>query len=576
MTYVYAFVLLVSGLGALLIGFKLLSDNIEKLANSGIKKLFNKIGKSKLVGVGIGAGVTAIIQSSGATTIMIIGFVNAGIMTLSQATCMIMGANIGTTITAQIVALEALDISKFFMLFSVIGIFMAMLCKKDKVKTVGLALAGLGLVFISLDFMSSAMDVFKESEKVVDLLSKCNNPFLLLIIGIVFTALIQSSSATTTILIQMVSAGIAIGTSSNAVYYVVLGSNIGTCVTALLSSIGTNKNARRAAFVHLMFNVVGTIMCLSVFSIVKYTIAPSILNKSASMMGIALCHSMFNIICVIILLPMSSLLEKLAYKAIPGDKVKEKTSDLDERLFVTPALALAQSRDYLLDMSNASKASILKSLKSIFNYSNELYEDIEKNEKKADKYEDEIGTYLVKLGSKNTLNEKESEEVSRYLKVIGDFERISDHGINVVGLVKELRDKNLSLSEDALKEMEVLTKAIDEIVNLAYKAFKDNDLDLALKVGPLEEVVDELKETLRSNHINRVQKGKCTVEAGFIWSDLLTNLERVSDHCNNIAIELINGEQFDNMRLHKTKRHMIDNKEYEEDYKDYLNKYSVV
>lgn len=574
---------LIGGLCLFLFGMNIMGQALERKAGNRLKDLLAKMTTSKFKGFLTGLVITSIIQSSSATTVMVVGFVNSGLMTLKQAINVIMGANIGTTVTAWILSLGGIDSSNVFVrllnpsnftpILALIGIILYMFIKDTSKKDIGLILLGFTTLMFGMDTMSSSVSGLANVPEFRNLFILFTNPILGVLVGLIVTGIIQSSSASVGILQALANTG---QVSYGAAIPIIMGQNIGTCVTALLSSIGTNKNARRAAFVHLMFNVVGTVICLSVFSIIKYTISPAILNESASMMGIALCHSMFNIICVIILLPMSSLLEKLAYKAIPEDKVKEKTSNLDERLFVTPALALAQSRDSLLDMSNVSKSSILLSIGSIFNYSDDVYKDIEENEKKADKYEDEIGTYLVKLGSKNNLNEKESEEVSKYLKVIGDFERISDHGINIVESVKELRDKNLSLSEDALKEMEVLTKAIEEIVTLSYRSFKENNLELALKVGPLEEVVDELKETLRTNHINRVQKGKCTVEAGFIWSDLLTNLERVSDHCNNIAIEVINSEQFDNMRLHKTKRHMIDNKDYEDEYQNYINKYSVV
>lgn len=573
---------LIGGLCLFLFGMNIMGQALERKAGNRLKDLLAKMTTSKLKGFLTGLIITSIIQSSSATTVMVVGFVNSGLMTLKQAINVIMGANIGTTVTAWILSLGGIDGSSVFVqllkpsnftpILALIGIILYMFIKDTSKKDIGLILLGFTTLMFGMDTMSSSVSGLANVPEFRNLFILFTNPILGVLVGLVVTGIIQSSSASVGILQALASTG---QVSYGAAIPIIMGQNIGTCVTALLSSIGTNKNARRAAFVHLMFNVVGTIMCLTVFCIVKYTISPAILNEGATMMGIAVCHSMFNIICVIILLPMSSLLEKLAYKAIPEDKIKEKTSELDERLFVTPALALNQARSSLLDMQDVSKKAINKSIKSISNYSDDIYEDILKEEKKADKYEDEIGTYLVRLGSKNNLNEKESEEVSRYLKVIGDFERISDHSINIVESIKDLRSKNLSLSEDAIKEMDVLTKAVNEIIDLSYKAFKDNDLNKALKVGPLEEVIDELKDTLRSNHISRVQKGKCSVEAGFIWLDLLTNLERVADHCNNIAIEIINSEEYDNMRLHKTKRHMIDNLDYEKDYETYLTKYAL-
>lgn len=540
MTYVYAFVLLVSGLGALLIGFKLLSDNIEKLANSGIKKLFNKIGKSKLVGVGIGAGVTAIIQSSGATTIMIIGFVNAGIMTLSQATCMIMGANIGTTITAQIVALEALDISKFFMLFSVIGIFMAMLCKKDKVKTVGLALAGLGLVFISLDFMSSAMDVFKESEKVVDLLSKCNNPFLLLIIGIVFTALIQSSSATTTILIQMVSAGIAIGTSSNAVYYVVLGSNIGTCVTALLSSIGTSTNAKRTSIIHLLFNVIGTIIFFIMLLIWKDF--GNVLAKMFSLPGtqIAMFHTFFNTICTILFLPISSLFVKMACLIIP-EKKEEKANDnlLDERFLQSTTIALMQVKKVILDFGTDCMNALNFSIDAFLNKDDSVSLDIENKISDIENKNKDILSYMVKISSSDASVEEEGE-LSKLHHIINDFYREAEIADNMKKYTKKTLMNNLEFSDDVYEKI----KELKELLNTSFSYLKDlysnNNYVLLADIDMVESKIDTLRSSMINNHIARLEKGECSPSNSGVYINLVSNLERAGDHLNYIAHSICN------------------------------------
>lgn len=539
MDYVYALVALLSGLGALLVGFKLLSDNIEKLANSGIKKLFNKIGKSKLVGVGIGAGVTAIIQSSGATTIMIIGFVNAGIMTLSQATCMIMGANIGTTITAQIVALEALDISKFFMLFSVVGIFMAMLCKKDKVKTIGLALAGLGLVFISLDFMSSAMDVFKESEKIVDILSKCNNPFLLLIIGIVFTALIQSSSATTTILIQMVGAGIAIGTSSNAVYYVVLGSNIGTCVTALLSSIGTSTNAKRTSIIHLLFNVIGTIIFFIMLLIWKDF--GNFLARMFKYPGtqIAMFHTFFNTICTILFLPISNLFVKMACIIIPSKKSKEETQNaLDERLLQNSAIALGQVKKVIYDFGKECMETLNYSIDAFLDKNDGLGEDIDKKITKLDVDNKDILSYMVKISSNDASSDVEAE-LSKLHHIINDFYREAEIADNMKKYTKKTVMNNLEFSDDVYDKIKELKELLNTQFTYISELFENNQYSVISDMDNVESKIDTLRSLMINNHIARLERGECSPSNSGVYINLVSNLERAGDHLNYIGHAIV-------------------------------------
>lgn len=539
MDYVYALVALLSGLGALLVGFKLLSDNIEKLANSGIKKLFNKIGKSKLVGVGIGAGVTAIIQSSGATTIMIIGFVNAGIMTLSQATCMIMGANIGTTITAQIVALEALDISKFFMLFSVVGIFMAMLCKKNKVKTIGLALAGLGLVFISLDFMSSAMDVFKESEKIVDILSKCNNPFLLLIIGIVFTALIQSSSATTTILIQMVGAGIAIGTSSNAVYYVVLGSNIGTCVTALLSSIGTSTNAKRTSIIHLLFNVIGTIIFFIMLLIWKDF--GNFLARMFKYPGtqIAMFHTFFNTICTILFLPISNLFVKMACIIIPSKKSKEETQNaLDERLLQNSAIALGQVKKVIYDFGKECMETLNYSIDAFLDKNDGLGEDIDKKITKLDVDNKDILSYMVKISSNDASSDVEAE-LSKLHHIINDFYREAEIADNMKKYTKKTVMNNLEFSDDVYDKIKELKELLNTQFTYISELFENNQYSVISDMDNVESKIDTLRSLMINNHIARLERGECSPSNSGVYINLVSNLERAGDHLNYIGHAIV-------------------------------------
>ncbi len=573
---------MIGGLCLFLFGMNIMGQALERKAGNKLKDLLAKMTNSKLKGFLTGLVITSIIQSSSATTVMVVGFVNSGLMSLRQAINVIMGANIGTTITSWILSLGGIDGSSilirllkptsFTPILALIGIILYMFVKNDSKKDTGLILLGFATLMFGMDTMSSSVSGLADVPAFSQLFLLFTNPILGVLAGALLTAIIQSSSASVGILQALASTG---QVSYGAAVPIIMGQNIGTCVTALLSSIGTNKNAKRAAFVHLMFNVLGTVVVLSVFCIVKSLVYLPILEDNATMLGVAICHSLFNIICVIILLPLSSLLEKLALKVIPDSKSKEKYDELDNRLFVTPALALSQAKSSLLDMADTSKAAMDNAIKTINNYSDKAYEKVCKIEDKNDHYEDIIGTYLVELSSKNTLNEAESKEVSKMLKVIDDLERLADHAINIAQDSKELRTQNLSLSEAAIKELDKMTGAVSEIVDLAIKAFKENSLELALKIAPLEEVIDGLKESLRANHIDRVKKGECTIETGFIWTDLIINLERVGDHCNDIGAEIIDDLMYDNRYIHKTKRHASKDKDFDSLFKDYSSKYSL-
>lgn len=571
---------LIGGLSLFLFGMNIMGQALERKAGNKLKDLLAKMTNSKFKGFLTGLVITAVIQSSSATTVMVVGFVNSGLMTLRQAINVIMGANIGTTITSWILSLGDIDGSSilitllkptsFTPILALVGIIFYMFLKDDSKKDIGSILLGFATLMFGMDTMSNAVSGLANVPGFSNLFILFTNPLLGVLVGALLTAIIQSSSASVGILQALSSTG---QVTYGAAVPIIMGQNIGTCVTCLLSSIGTNKNARRAAVVHLLFNTIGTVVILTLFCIIKTFVYIPLLSEEASMFGIALTHSIFNVLCVMILLPMSALLEKLALRIIPDDKIKEKYDELDTRLFVTPTLALAQAKSSLSDMADTSRKAITMALKSVNNYSDKLYEDILKQEDKNDRYEDEIGTYLVDLSSKNTLSESESKEVSKMLKIIGDLERIADHAINIGQASRELRDKNLSLSEDAIKEMDNMLNAVKECVDLSLLAFEKDDLAIALKVPPLEEVIDELKAKLRANHIDRVKRRQCSIEAGFIWSDLLTNLERVGDHCNNIATEIIDDLNYDNRYFHKTKRHASDDEGYDAMYRDYSLKY---
>lgn len=571
---------LIGGLSLFLFGMNIMGQALERKAGNKLKDLLAKMTNSKFKGFLTGLVITAVIQSSSATTVMVVGFVNSGLMTLRQAINVIMGANIGTTITSWILSLGDIDGSSilitllkptsFTPILALVGIIFYMFLKDDSKKDIGSILLGFATLMFGMDTMSNAVSGLANVPGFSNLFILFTNPLLGVLVGALLTAIIQSSSASVGILQALSSTG---QVTYEAAIPIIMGQNIGTCVTCLLSSIGTNKNARRAAVVHLLFNTIGTVVILTLFCIIKTFVYIPLLSEQASMFGIALTHSIFNVLCVMILLPMSALLEKLALRIIPDDKIKEKYDELDTRLFVTPTLALAQAKSSLSDMADTSRKAITMALKSVNNYSDKLYEDILKQEDKNDRYEDKIGTYLVDLSSKNNLSESESKEVSKMLKIIGDLERIADHAINIGQASRELRDKNLSLSEDAIKEMDNMLNAVKECVDLSLLAFEKDDLSIALKVPPLEEVIDELKAKLRANHIDRVKRRQCSIEAGFIWSDLLTNLERVGDHCNNIATEIIDDLNYDNRYFHKTKRHASDDEGYDALYRDYSLKY---
>lgn len=571
---------LIGGLSLFLFGMNIMGQALERKAGNKLKDLLAKMTNSKFKGFLTGLVITAVIQSSSATTVMVVGFVNSGLMTLRQAINVIMGANIGTTITSWVLSLGDIDGSSilitllkptsFTPILALVGIIFYMFLKDDSKKDIGSILLGFATLMFGMDTMSNAVSGLANVPGFSNLFILFTNPLLGVLVGALLTAIIQSSSASVGILQALSSTG---QVTYGAAVPIIMGQNIGTCVTCLLSSIGTNKNARRAAVVHLLFNTIGTVVILTLFCIIKTFVYIPLLSEQASMFGIALTHSIFNVLCVMILLPMSALLEKLALRIIPDDKIKEKYDELDTRLFVTPTLALAQAKSSLSDMADTSRKAITMALKSVNNYSDKLYEDILKQEDKNDRYEDKIGTYLVDLSSKNNLSESESKEVSKMLKIIGDLERIADHAINIGQASRELRDKNLSLSEDAIKEMDNMLNAVKECVDLSLLAFEKDDLSIALKVPPLEEVIDELKAKLRANHIDRVKRRQCSIEAGFIWSDLLTNLERVGDHCNNIATEIIDDLNYDNRYFHKTKRHASDDEGYDALYRDYSLKY---
>ena len=532
---------LIGGLSLFLFGMNQMGNALESRAGEGLKTLLGRLTTGKLAGFLTGLAVTAVIQSSSATTVMVVGFVNSGLMTLRQAINVIMGANVGTTVTAWIFSLVGIEGSNFFMqmlkptsftpILALIGIIFQMTAKTSKRKDTGMILLGFAVLMFGMDTMSGAVAGLRDVPAFREILLLFTNPVLGVLAGALLTAIIQSSSASVGILQALASTG---QVTYGAAIPIIMGQNIGTCVTAMLSSVGTSRNARRAALVHLSFNVLGTGVWLIVFQVIKMVVQPAILLAGIDELGIAVVHSVFNVLCTALLLPMTGLLEKLACRLIPDPEQEEKMEELDERLMATPALAVQRCRQVAGIMAEVSVGALRESLEELRGHDDNRVERIKAAEAAADHYEDILGTYLVKLSSMQ-LNDRDNVETAQLLHMIGDFERISDHAVNVLESGKELRDKGIVFSDAAQLELGKLTGAVDEILQLTMKTFTQQDLRSAAEVEPLEEVVDTLKEQLRARHIMRLQRGECSIEAGFIWSDLLTDLERVADHCSNIA-----------------------------------------
>lgn len=572
---------LIGGLSLFLFGMNVMGQSLERRAGGKLRTLLGKMTTNKAAGLFTGLGVTAVIQSSSATTVMVVGFVNSGLMTLKQAINVIMGANIGTTVTAWIFSLAGIDGKNIFVsllkpssftpVLAFIGIIFYMFCKKEKKKDTGMIFLGFATLMFGMETMSDSVAGLCNVPEFTKLFIMFKNPVLGVLAGAVFTAVIQSSSASVGILQALAVTG---QISYGAAVPIIMGQNIGTCITAMISSVGTNKNAKRAAMVHLGFNVIGTAVWLAVFCIIQAIFTPVLLERSADLFGIAAVHSVFNLLCTLLMLPLSGLIERLVCRIVPDSKTPEKDSELDERLLATPSIALERSYVAASEMAECSVKAFKASMSALTDLDPDIAQQVREAESVSDHYEDIIGTYLVKL-STHQISSKDSNEAAKLLKTIGDFERISDHAVNVIESAEELKAKGLSFSKTAAKELSVLTAAVDEILDIVLKAFLNNDIHAAEQVEPLEQVIDDLKEKLRMNHILRMQQQKCSIEIGFVWSDLLTNLERVSDHCSNIAGCMIDMNM-GNLNLHESLREMKGDKEkYIDIYKAYTQKYIV-
>lgn len=572
---------MIGGLSLFLFGMNVMGQALERRAGNRLKTTLERMTSSRLMGFLTGCGVTAVIQSSSATTVMVVGFVNSGLMTLKQAIHVIMGANVGTTVTSWILSLSGLDSSNvwirllkpasFTPVLAFIGIICFMFSSSSKRKDTGMILLGFSTLMFGMETMSSAVSGLADVPEFRELFLLFKNPLLGVLAGAVLTAVIQSSSASVGILQVLAATG---QVSCGASIPIIMGQNIGTCVTALLSSAGASKNAKRAAFVHLSFNVAGSVVLLSAYMVLRAVFHPDLLNASVTRFDIAVIHTIFNVACVVILMPLAPLLEKLAMTVIHDADEPEQKVKLDERLFAAPALALEQCRNVAVEMAQAAVRCLADSIRSFSDYTPKLAERIRRGEARTDRYEDILGTYLIRLSSQ-TLSEADSEEVTVLLKIIGDYERIADHALNILESSEELREKRFTLTEDALKEFHVLASAVEEALSLSLEAFERRDVDAAYGIEPLEQVIDHLKEEMRTRHIYRMRKGSCSIEAGFVWSDLLTNLERTSDHCSNIAGCIIDTAHH-TLNIHKTlKRYKDNSTAFDDRFHMYEEKYMI-
>lgn len=544
MDYVYSVITILAGCGVFLLGFKLLSDNMEKLAGNGLKRLFNKTSDKKLVGVGLGAAATAVVQSSAITTVMVIGFVNTGIMSLKQAATIIMGANIGTTITAQIVALQAFNLNVFFMAFAFAGMAMNMFSKKDKVRLAGIALAGLGIVFVGLDVMSGAMEGEMIHAALETVLSKATNPVFLLFIGVAFTALIQSSSAVTTIIIAMAMQGLIVGGGGNAVLYVILGSNIGSCVTALISSIGTSVNARRASIIHLLFNVIGTVIFMVVL-----LIFPQFQEKtferwfSSPETQIAMFHTFFNVLCTLMFLPFTNVLVKLAMLIVPETKTEEKAEEtesgakfvyMDKRFLNSPALAISQLKKETFRMADMAMASLATAFNGFIRRDVSTVENVAANNEQIADLSKSISDYLVKVSAAGPSLEDE-KKISALHNNVGDIVRISELADNLTKYTRKTINENLTFSPVVGTKLSEMYALLQEQYSLVKRIVLMKEYNIMNESDETEDRVDNMRRSLIADHIDRMQRGECNAENNPVFINLVSNLERVGDHLNYVA-----------------------------------------
>ncbi len=545
-TLVLHLIMLFGGLAFFLYGMNVMSSGLEKMAGGKLQRALNSMTSNPVKSMALGAGITIAIQSSSALTVMLVGLVNSGIMHIGQTVGVIMGSNVGTTLTAWILSLAGIESDvlwlqllkpkNFSLIFALVGILLTMMSKNNKKKDIGSILVGFAVLMYSMELMGAAVDPLKESEQFASILTAFTNPLLGVAVGAIFTGVIQSSAASVSILQTLSLTGNI--TFSMAVP-IIMGQNIGTCVTALISSIGVSRNARKVSVIHISFNLIGTAIFLVLYYIFTLLFPLEFLSQSASPFGIAIAHTIFNVATTAMLLPFSKMLVAIANKFIP-DKGEKKVEHpfIDERLLATPAFAIQECHKMTVNMADVANKTIHASIKLLNNYDKKIAEEIIGYEDKLDNFEDHLGTALVKISS-HDLSHADSHEVSKLLHTIGDFERLGDHALNLMKVANEIEEKKIVFSLEANRELRTLGEAISEIMDVTIKAFSENDIEMAKRVEPLEQVIDLLIAESKTNHIERLRKGNCTIEMGFILSDWLTNYERISDHCSNIAVAVI-------------------------------------
>lgn len=572
---------LFGGLAFFLYGMSMLSGGLENLTGGTLEQTLKKVTRNPFLSFFLGAGITIAIQSSSAMTVMLVGLVNSGIVDFCDTFGVVMGSNVGTTLTAWLLSLAGIGGDNFFLtllkpmtfapLLAFIGILFRMISKEEKKKNIGLIFIGFAILMTGMDFMSNSMNSVQEMKGFQSLLTAFSSPIVALLISILFTGIIQSSAATIGIVQALALTG---AITYEMAIPLVLGANIGTCITAFLSSFGTNKNAKRVVALHIYVNVIGSVVCMIILYILKAAGA-SILSMTVSMFGVAIIHTLFNLVNTIVLIPFKKAIYKLCELTVKGDNDKTHTVFLDERLFNNTALAVSECHRLTNEMAEHARDSLTKAIGLISSYKAETAQYIRENEELIDKYEDKLGTYLVRL-SNNELSENLSHSIARMLHSIGDFERIGDHALNICKVAEEMHNKNIHFSDEAKKEIAVITNAVTEILNMTVDSFINDDIELASHVEPLEQVIDTLNKKLKARHVARLQSGECTIELGFVFTDLLTNYERVSDHCSNVAVYTMQLPS-DKLDAHKylAKIKNAETGAFVDDFNMYAEKYSV-
>lgn len=579
---IFSIINLLGGLALFLYGMSVMSQGLEKLAGGKLEGILRSMTSNKFKSLLLGLGVTAIIQSSSAVTVMLVGLVNSSIMTLEQSVGVIMGTNIGTTVTAWLLSLVGISSNNIFLkllkpeafspIIALIGVLMMMASKSDKRKDAGSVMLGFAVLMYGMNFMSSSMEPLKDMPEFAKVLTAFNNPVFGILAGILVTAVIQSSSASVGILQAL---SMTSGLTYGMVIPIIMGQNIGTCVTSVISSIGVSKNAKRVAVVHIAFNIIGTIIFMVVFSIGHYLINFGFINKAVTPVDIAIIRSLFNIFTTVIIFPFAEKLVPISHKFVGGEEDDEMEVFLDKRLLFTPSIAVEEARAKTNEMVEIAFQNFRDAITLSNGYSDELFEKIKSDEKLLDYYEDQLGSFNVSL-AKVELSERDSANVSMMLHSITDAERIGDHSLNIAESIYELHDKGLSFSGEARRELDILSAAVSEILTLAGKAILEMDAKTALKVEPLEELIDDIVEHIKANHIARLKNGVCTIELGFILNDILADIERVSDHCSNIAAAEIELKR-NNLHMHQFVKNFKDkdNVEFTELYDEFSRKYSI-